>query len=89
MITSCKVLLAYGREQAIPAAVGTTIKPNPVVDRVTDNAVELKTATVPTDSKIVFRVLKFLYPSFDLWFLSLKYVIISLMLLIELKKLLK
>ena len=60
MTILCNTLLANDREQAIPAEIGTTNKPIPVIDRVTDVAVELITTTVFTYSKIVSRGLKFL-----------------------------
>ena len=84
----CNRLLANDREQANPAESGTTTKPNPVIDITTDVAVELITTTVSTDSKIVFRVSIILYFYFSLWFLSLKYVIDSFLLLIGFLKLL-
>ena len=79
-------MLPYDRVQAIPADFGKTINPIPVIDRVIE--VAPMTTIESTDSKVVFRVLHFLYFFSDLWFLSLKYVILSLMLLIELLELL-
>ena len=56
MIILCILLLANDREEANPAEIGTSNKPNPVIDRITGVAVELTTTTVSTDSKIVFIV---------------------------------
>ena len=64
------------------------IKPTPVTDKVIEVDVAPMITILSTDSKTVFIVSHFLYIFLDLLFLSLKYVIISLMLLIELMKLL-
>ena len=85
MINSCDTLLPNDRVHAIPADIGKIIKPKPIIDKVEAPMIK----KLSTDSSIVFRVLKFLHLFFDLWVLSLKYVIISLTLLIELLKLLK
>ena len=79
MINLCNTLLPNDRVQAIQAENSTTIEPIPITDSVTDVVVEPILTTVSTDSKIVFRVLLILYFFFDLWFLSLEYLIISLM----------
>ena len=68
--------------------MGSIIKSIPVIDNVTDVAVQPMIATESTDSNNVFGVLEFLYLFFDLLFLSLKQVIISLNLFIWLLKLL-
>ena len=88
MIKLCNTLLPKDRVQAIPADIGKTIKPIPVIDRVIDVDGAPMVTIESTDSNIVFRVVYFFYLFFDLLFLSLKYVIISLMLLIWLLKLL-
>ena len=87
MINFCNILLPNDIVQAIPADIGKTISPIPVIDRVIEVDVAAMITILSLDSNIVFRVLYFLYFFLDLWFLSLKYVIISLMLLIWLLKL--
>ena len=77
MINLCNTLLPYDKPQAIPADIGNTIKPIPVIDRVIEVDVAAMMTILSTDSNIVFKVLQFLYRFFDLWFLSLKYVIIN------------
>ena len=81
MINLCNTLLPNDRVQAIPADIGKIVKPTPVTDKVIEVDVAVIRTIESTDSNIVFRVLEFLYLFFDLLFLSLKYVIISLMLL--------
>ena len=88
MINLCKTLLLNDRVQAIPADNGKIIKPTPVTDRVIEVDVAPMITILSTDSNTLFRIFYFLYLFFDLLFLSLKYVIISLMLLIWLLKLL-
>ena len=88
MIFLCNNLLPNVRKQAKPADMGKIIKPTPVTDNVIEVDVAPMITTLSTASNIVFTVLYFLYLFFDLWFLSLKKVILSLKLLIELLKLL-
>ena len=88
MINLCNTLIPNDRVQAIPADIGKIIKPIPVIDRVIEADVGPMITILSTDSHTVFKVLKFLDLFFDLWFLSLKYVIISLMLSTWLLKLL-
>ena len=88
MINLCNTLLPNDRVHAIPADIGEIIKPKPVTDKVIEVDVAAMITILSTDSNTAFRVLKFLYFFFDLWFLSLNYVIISLMLLTWLLKLL-
>ena len=83
MVNLCNTLLLFDRVQAIPADIGKKFKPKPVFDRVREVEVAPMIKIESTDSNIVFRVLYLFYLFFDLWFLSLKFVIISLMLLIE------
>ena len=79
MINLCKILLPKDIPQAIPAGIGKIIKPIPVIDSVIDVEVAPMITMLSTDSYTVFKVLLFLYFFFDSLFLSLKYVIISLM----------
>ena len=88
MINLCKTLLPNERVQLFPADIGKTIKPIPDLDRVIDVDVDPMIILVSTDSNNVFRVLYCFYLFFDLWFLSPKYVIISLKLLMWLLNLL-
>ena len=87
MIISYNTLLPTDKAHAYAVDIGITIKLIPVGDRV----IELDTVAIITivsnDFSIVVIVLYFLYFFFDLLILSLKYVIISLMLLIWLLKL--
>ena len=55
MIILCITLLPNDRAHAIPAEIGTTIKPTPVIDNLTDVVVEPKITTVWTDS--IFEVI--------------------------------
>ena len=50
-------MLANDRVHATPAAIGETIKPKPVIDRVEEVDVASLITIVFTDSNIVFRVL--------------------------------
>ena len=88
MINLCNTLLLNDRVKAIPAHIGKIIKPTPVTDKVIEVDVAPMITFESADSNIVLRVSRFLYFFFDLWFLSLKYVIISLMLLMWQLKLL-
>ena len=51
MIILCITFLPNGRAHAISAEIGSTIKPTPVTDNVTQVVVEPKITTVWTDSK--------------------------------------
>ena len=57
MVNLCDTLLPNGKAQTIPADIGRTIKPIPVIDRVLEVAVAPLIAIVSTDTIIVFRVL--------------------------------
>ena len=65
-----------------------TINPTPIKDDVIELDVVVIITIVTIDFVIVNNPLHFFDFFFALWFLSLKYVIISLILLIELLKLL-
>ena len=57
-IISCNTLLPNGKAHAIPAEIGTTIKPTPVTDNVTVVVVVAPiVTTVSTDSNIDLIVL--------------------------------
>ena len=56
MINLCNILLPDDREHAIPADVGKTINPMPVIDRVIEVDVAAMIMILSTDSNIVFRV---------------------------------
>ena len=88
MITSFSTLLPIEIADADAVDIGITIKPIPVGLKVTEFDVVAKITNVSNDFSILVIVLYFLYFFFDYMFLSSKYVIISLMLLIELLKLL-
>ena len=88
MINLCITLLPNGRVHAIPADIGKIIKPIPIFDKVIEFDVAPLITIVSTDSNNLFRVLYILDLFFELWSLSLKYVIFSLILLIGLLKLL-
>ena len=88
MIISYSTLLPIDNAQADAVDIGITIKPIPVSDYVIELDVVAIITNVSNDFSIVVIVLYFLYLFFDLWFLSLEYVIISLILLIWLLKLL-
>ena len=51
------ILLRKDKPQAIPADIGKTIKPIPVIDRVIDVDVAAMITILSTDSYIVFSVL--------------------------------
>ena len=57
MIIQCNTLLANDRVHAIPADIGKTIKPIPVIDRVIKVDVAPIITIVSIDSNIVFKVL--------------------------------
>ena len=57
MIIMCKVLLPIDRVLAIPADVGKTIKPIPVIDKVIEVDVASMITIESIGSNIVFRVL--------------------------------
>ena len=76
MMNLCSTLLPIDRVHAIPADIGKTIKPIPVIDRVIEVDVAPIITIVSTVSKNEVSVLYFFYLFFDLWFFSLKYVII-------------
>ena len=72
MINFCNSLLPSDRVHVIPADIGKTIKPIPVIDRVIEDDVTPMIIMLSTDSNTVFRVLQFLGLFFYLLFLSLK-----------------
>ena len=88
MITSYNTLLPIDIAHADAVDIGITLKPIPVRNK----AIELDVAAILTkvsnDFSVVVSVLHFLFFFLDLLFLSLNYVIISLMLLTWLLKLL-
>ena len=53
----CNILLPNDKVQAIPADIGKTIKPIPVIDKVIEVDVAPMITILSTDSNIVFRVL--------------------------------
>ena len=57
MINLCNILLPNDRAQAIPADIGKTIKPIPVIDRVIEVDVAAMITILSTDSNTVFKVL--------------------------------
>ena len=57
MIILCNPLLPNDKAHAIPAEIGTTIKPTPVTYKVTDVVVAPIMTTVSTDSSIEVSVL--------------------------------
>ena len=57
MIKFYNTLLPSDRVHAIPADIGKTIKPIPVIDRVKEVDVAPMKTIVSTDSNTVFRVL--------------------------------
>ena len=57
MINLCNTLLPHDKPQAIPADIGKTINPIPVIDSVIDVEVAAMITIESTDSNIVFRVL--------------------------------
>ena len=82
MINFCNTLSPSDKVHAIPADFGKIIRPIPVIDKVLEVDVAAIIMILSTDSRIVFRVLSILYFSFDFWFLPLKYLINSFILLI-------
>ena len=68
----CITQLRTDRAQQIPAESGTTIKPTPVIDEVTDFVVAPIITNVLIDSDIDGNVSQFFYFFFDIYFLSLK-----------------
>ena len=59
MINLCNTLIPNDRVQAIPADMGKTIKPIPVIDRVIVVDVAPMITILSTGSNIVFRVYSF------------------------------
>ena len=57
MINLCNTLLPKDRPQAIPAEIGTTIRPIPVIDRVIEVDVAAMIIMLSTYSNTVFKVL--------------------------------
>ena len=57
MIIFCNTLLPNDRAQAIPADMGKTIKPIPVIDKVIEVDVAPMITIQSTDSNTVIRVL--------------------------------
>ena len=57
MIILCNTLLPTDKQQTIPAEIGTTTKPIPVIDRVVEVEVAPIITIESTDSNIVFGVL--------------------------------
>ena len=88
MIFSYSTLLPIDNSHRVAVDIGITIKLNPVRDSVIHPDVVAKISKVSNDFSIVVIVLNKLYFYFDLLFLSLKYVNISLLLLMCLLKLL-
>ena len=56
MINLCNTLLPNDRPQAIPADIGKTINPIPVIDRVIEVDVAAMIMILSTDSNTVFKV---------------------------------
>ena len=88
MIISCITLLPNDKPHAVAVDIGIAINPIPVRDSVIELDVVAIITNVSNDFSIVGIVLYFLYFFFQLLFLSLKYVIFSLMLLMWFLKLL-
>ena len=86
MIDSYIHLIPNDIEQTDAVAFGITIKPILARDSVIELDVVATKTNVSNDFNIVVSASYFLYFFLDLWFLSLKYVIISLILLIWLLK---
>ena len=57
MINLCNTLLPNDRVHAIPADIGKTIKPIPVIDRIIEVDVAPMLKILSTDSNTVFGVL--------------------------------
>ena len=88
MITSYNTLMPIDNMHAVAVDIDIAIKPIPVGLKGIDFDVVALITNVSIDFSIVVSVLFFLYFFFESLFLSLKYVIVSLMLLIEILKLL-
>ena len=88
MITSFITLIPIDKPHAVAVDNGIAIKPIPVRLKVIELDVVAIITNVSNDFSIVVNALYFFYFFLDLLFLSLKYVIISLMFLIWLLKLL-
>ena len=88
LIISYITLLPIDKPHAVAVDIGIAINPIPVRLKVIEIDVMATITNVSNDFNIEVIVTYFLYFFFDLLFLSLKFVIISLMLLIWLLKLL-
>ena len=88
IITSFITLLQIDNPHAVAVDSGIAIKPIPVRDNVIELDVVAIITNVLNDFNIVVYVLYFLYFFLDLLFFSLTYVVISLILSIEILKLL-
>ena len=88
MIISYIISLPIENPHVVAVDIGIAISPIPVRDKVIEINVVATITNVSIDFDIVFSVLYLFYLFFDLLFLSLKYVIFSLLLLIWLIKLL-
>ena len=88
MMTSYITLLPFDNPHAVAVDIGIAINPLPVRLKVIELDVVAIITNVSNDFNIVVSVLCFFYFLLDLLFLSLKYAIISLMLLKWLLKLL-
>ena len=82
MIIICTTLLSNDNPHADAVAFGFTIKPISVRNKVIELDVVAVITKISIDFIIIVNVLYSLYFFLDLLFLSLKYVIIPLMLLI-------
>ena len=87
MIISYTILIPIDNRHSVAVDLGIAIKPFPVSDNVIKLDVVATKTNVSYDFNIVVIVLYFLSFFLDLLFLSLKYVIFPLMLLIWLIKL--
>ena len=87
-INSYNTLLPFDNPHAVAVDIGIAIKPIPVGLKVIELDLVAMITNAPNDFDIVISVIYFSYLLFDLFILSLKYVIISLLLLIWLLKLL-
>ena len=88
MIISYITLLPIDNPHAAAVDIHMAIKPIPVGNKVIELDVAAKITNVSNESNIVIIVLYFRFLFFDLLFLSSKFVIIFLMLLMWLLKLL-
>ena len=77
-------LLLIANPQAIPVDSGVTIKPIPGRDNVIELDIVAITKCVSNDFNIIVNYLYFLFFFFDFKTLSLKQVIISVLLIVEL-----